>query len=129
MSDRNPALKTGRTVKKLKSFMGHSAIWATGRCRWDCILDTGIDDCHSFAMDFGNPLNTRAVDMSDLAHYPENWTDLAVVDRTGMTGLFKMHSQGWQPMNLPPPPPGASGTGAEFANLSTLSAVLSSFGL
>ena len=32
-------------------------------------------------------------------------------------------------MNLPPPPPGASGTGAEFANLLTLSAVLSSFGL
>jgi hypothetical protein len=32
-------------------------------------------------------------------------------------------------MNLPPPPPGASGTGAEFASLSTLSAVLSTFGL
>ena len=67
--------------------------------------------------------------MSDLAHYLENWTDLPVVDRTAPTGLFEMHSQGWQPMNLPPPPPGASGTGAEFANLLTLSAVLSSFGL
>ncbi len=32
-------------------------------------------------------------------------------------------------MNLPPPPPGASGTGAEFAPLSTLFAVLSDFGL
>jgi hypothetical protein len=32
-------------------------------------------------------------------------------------------------MNLPPPPPGASGSGAEFASLSTLSAVLNSFGL
>lgn len=32
-------------------------------------------------------------------------------------------------MNLPPPPPGVSGTGAEFADLSTLSAVLSGFGL
>jgi uncharacterized protein (TIGR03435 family) len=67
--------------------------------------------------------------MSDLAHYLENWTDLPVVDRTAATGLFEMHSQGWQPMNLPPPPPGASGSGAEFANLSTLSAVLSSFGV
>jgi uncharacterized protein (TIGR03435 family) len=95
----------------------------------DCILDTGADGCHGFAIGFGHTLNARAVDMSDLAHYLENWTDLPVVDRTAATGLFEMHSQGWQPMNLPPPPPGASDTGAEFANLSTLSAVLGNFGL
>jgi uncharacterized protein (TIGR03435 family) len=95
----------------------------------DCILDTGPDGCHSFAIGFGHPLNATAVDMSDLALYLENWTDLPVVDRTATAGLFAMNSQGWRPMNLPPPPPGASGTGAEFAGLSTLSAVLSSFGL
>jgi uncharacterized protein (TIGR03435 family) len=95
----------------------------------DCIFDTGPDGCHTFAIGFGHPLNARGVDMSDLAHYLENWTDLPVVDRTGTAGLFAMHSQGWQPMNLPPPPPGASGTGAEFASLSTLCAVLSSYGL
>ncbi|MGA8632705.1 MAG: TIGR03435 family protein [Terracidiphilus sp.] len=94
-----------------------------------CILDTGPEGCHSFAIGFGHPLNANAVDMFDLAHYLENWTDLPVVDRTGANGLFAMHSQGWQPMNLPPPPPGVSGTGAEFADLSTLSAVLSGFGL
>jgi uncharacterized protein (TIGR03435 family) len=95
----------------------------------DCILDLGSDGCHSFAIGFGHPLNTRGVDMFDLAAYLENWTDLPVVDRTRTSWLFEMHSQGWKPMNLPPPPPGASGTGAEFANLATLSAVLSSFGL
>jgi len=95
----------------------------------DCILDTDSDGCHSFAIGFGHPLNARGVDIFDLAHYLENWTDLPVVDRTATTGLFAMHSQGWQPMNLPPPPPGASGNGAEFASLSTLSAVLSNFGL
>jgi len=95
----------------------------------DCIFDTGPNGCHSFAIGFGHPLNTRAADMSDLARYIENWTDLPVVDRTAAIGLFEMHSQGWQPMNLPPPPPGTSGTGAEFAPLSTLSAVLGSFGL
>lgn len=94
-----------------------------------CILDTGSEGCHSFAIGFGHPLNANAVDMVDLAHYLENWTDLPVVDRTATNGLLAMHSQGWQPMNLPPPPPGASGTGAEFANLSTLTAVLSKFGL
>ncbi len=95
----------------------------------DCIFDTASAGCHSFAIGFGHPLNTRAVDMSDLALYLENWTDLPVVDRTGKAGLFEMHSKGWQPMKLPPPPPGSSATGAEFATLSTLSAVLSTFGL
>lgn len=66
--------------------------------------------------------------MYDLAHYLENWTDLPVIDRTATTGFFEMHSQGWQLMNLPPPPPGASNS-PEFANLSTLSAVLGNFGL
>lgn len=95
----------------------------------NCILDTDSDGCHSFAIGFGHPLNANGVDMFDLAQYLQNWTDLPVVDRTATTGLFAMHSQGWQPMNLPPPPPGPSGTGAEFASLSTLSTVLSSFGL
>lgn len=95
----------------------------------DCIFDTDSDGCHSFAIGFGHPLNATAVDMFDLAHYLENWTDLPVVDRTATAGLFAMHSQGWQPMNLPPPPPGISGTGSEFASLSTLSAVLNNFGL
>lgn len=95
----------------------------------DCIFDTDAEGCHSFEIGFGHPLNARGVDMFDLAHYLENWTDLPVVDRTATTGLFAMHSQGWQPMNLPPPPPGASGTGAEFASLSMLSAVLGRFGL
>jgi len=95
----------------------------------DCILDIGSDGCHSFAIGFGHPLNTRGADMSDLALYLENWTDLPVVDRTATTGLFAMHSQGWQQMNLPPAPPGAAGTGTEFGSLTKLSAVLDGLGL
>ena len=95
----------------------------------DCIFDTSSGGCHSFTGGFGHPLNANAVDMFDLAQYLENWTDLPVVDRTQTTGLFRMHSEGWLPMNLPPPPPGTSGPGGEFAKLSTLSTVLSGFGL
>jgi uncharacterized protein (TIGR03435 family) len=94
-----------------------------------CILDTSPEGCHSFAPGFGHPLNARAVDMSDLAHYLENWTDLPVVNRTELTGLFAMQSQGWKPMKLPPPPPGTSASGDEFASLPPLSTVLSTFGL
>lgn len=67
--------------------------------------------------------------MSDLAHYLGNWTDLPVVNRTKVAGLFAMHSDGWKPMNLPPPPPDTPASGDEFVSLSSISAVLSSFGL
>ena len=95
----------------------------------NCILDTNPEGCHSFEPGFGHPLNASAVNMSDLSLYLENWTDLPVVDRTALSGLFMMHSQGWRPMKLPPPPPGTTGSGSEFASLPPLSAVLGSFGL
>ena len=95
----------------------------------ECILDTDAQSCHSFAGGLGHPLNGNAVDMSDLALYLENWTDLPVVNRTKLTGLYTLHSQGWVPMRLPPPPPGATPAGNPFAGLPTLSAVLNSLGL
>ena len=95
----------------------------------DCILDTSPKGCHTFAPGFGHPLNAKAVDMSDVAHYLGNWTDLPVVNRTALTGLFTLHSEGWKPMNLPPPPPGTAASGDEFASLPPLSVVLSSIGL
>ena len=94
-----------------------------------CVFDTRPEGCHSFAPGSGHPLDARAVSMSDLAHYLENWTDLPVVNRTALTDLFEMHSPGWKPMNLPPPPPGAAASGDEFANLPPLSAVLQKLGL
>ena len=46
--------------------------------------------------------------MDDLAQYIENWTDLPVVNRTALSGLFAVSTEGWKPMRLPPPPPSAS---------------------
>src|SRR4030095_12244801 len=72
----------------------------------DCILDTGSpDSCHTFIMCRGHPLNARAINMDDLAQYMENWTDLPVVNRTALSGLFTVNTEGWVPMRLPPPPP------------------------
>lgn len=95
----------------------------------NCIFDTDPDGCHNFAIGFGHPLNARAISMDDLAHYIENWTDLPVVNRTQLGGLFTVDTPGWLPMRLPPPPPGATANPDMFASLPTIFAVLGTLGL
>ncbi len=94
----------------------------------DCIFDTAPDGCHHFVIGFGHPLDANAISMDDLAHYIENWTDLPVVDRTNLSGLFTVHTEGWLPMRLPPPPPNGNGT-VNFESLPTIFTVLGRLGL
>jgi uncharacterized protein (TIGR03435 family) len=95
----------------------------------DCAFDTGAaDSCHNFLMGRGHPLNGRAIDMDDLAQYIENWTDLPVVNRTGIRGLFSVQTDGWMPMRLPPPPPDNPAP-ARFDDLPTIFTVLRTLGL
>jgi uncharacterized protein (TIGR03435 family) len=95
----------------------------------DCIFDTDPKGCHNFVPGFGHPLNAKAIDMGDLARYIANWTDLPVVNRTSLRGLFTVHTEGWSPMRLPPPPPNASPDVNHFAGLPTIFTVLSKLGL
>lgn len=95
----------------------------------DCILDSAPQGCHSFVPGFGHPLNANAIDMDDLAHYIENWTDLPVVNRTQLSGLFTVSTEGWLPMRLPPPPPNAAPVPNPFSALPTIFTVLSKLGL
>ena len=95
----------------------------------DCVLDTSIpDSCHTFVAGRGHPLTARAIDMDDLAQYIENWTDLPVVNRTAVSGLFAVETEGWRPMRLPPPPPGAS-PADRLDDLPTVFTVLRKLGL
>lgn len=95
----------------------------------DCILDTGTpESCHTFVLGRGHPLNARAINMDDLAQYIENWTDLPVVNRTAVSGLFAVETEGWTPMRLPPPPPG-NAPAARFDDLPTIFTVLRTLGL
>jgi uncharacterized protein (TIGR03435 family) len=94
----------------------------------DCIFDTAPDGCHSFVIGFGHPLNASAVDMDDLAHYIENWTDLPVLNETALTGLYTMSTEGWRPMRLPPPPPNGVGN-VDFTQLPTIDTILGKLGL
>jgi uncharacterized protein (TIGR03435 family) len=94
----------------------------------DCIFDTAPEGCHAFPIGFGHPLNANAVSMDDLVCYIENWTDLPPVNRTNLSGLFIMHTEGWLPMRLPPPPPNGNGR-VDFSSLPTIFTVLGKLGL
>jgi uncharacterized protein (TIGR03435 family) len=95
----------------------------------ECIFDTDPEGCHSFIGGFGHPLQAKAINMDDIAHYIENWTDLPVVNRTSIGGLFTVNTEGWAPMRLPPPPPGAAPAANPFAGLPTVFMVLGKLGL
>jgi uncharacterized protein (TIGR03435 family) len=95
----------------------------------DCTFNIGPEGCHYFVGGLGHPLNARAINMDDLVHYIENWTDLPVVNRTALNGLFTVNTEGWVPMRLPPPPPNAIPGENLFAGLPTLFTVLGRLGL
>ena len=95
----------------------------------ECTFDEGPEACHSFVGGLGHPLNARAIDMDDLVHYISNWTDRPVVNRTALSGLFTVNTEGWAPMRLPPPPPGTTPGGNPFAGLPTIFTVLGKLGL
>jgi uncharacterized protein (TIGR03435 family) len=95
----------------------------------NCIFDTDPQGCHNFSGGFGHPLNAKAIDMDDLADYISNWTDLPVVNRTAMSGLFTVNTEGWVPMQLPPPPPNSTPDVNAFASLPTIFSVLGKLGL
>jgi uncharacterized protein (TIGR03435 family) len=96
----------------------------------DCIFDTGAPEgCHNFVAGSGHPLNARAITMDDLTHYIENWADLPVVNRTALSGLFAVETEGWRPMRLPPPPPPGNPPAAGFDDLPTIFTVLRTLGL
>jgi len=95
----------------------------------ECAFGAGPEECHNFAGGLGHPLIAKAIDMDDLVDYIGNWTDLPVVNRTALPGLFTVNTEGWAPMRLPPPPPNAIPAGNPFAGLPTIFTVLGKLGL
>jgi uncharacterized protein (TIGR03435 family) len=95
----------------------------------DCSFDTGQQACHNFVNGLGHPLNAKAIDMDDVANYISNWTDLPVVNRSALSGLFTVNTEGWVPMRLPPPPPNSTPDANAFAGLPTIFSVLGKLGL
>jgi uncharacterized protein (TIGR03435 family) len=80
----------------------------------DCQAGSGTfgdhNSCHNITGGQGRGLHGEAIDMSDLVVIVSNWTDHPVVDRTGITGLFRIETDGWLRMETgPPPAPDARG--------------------
>jgi uncharacterized protein (TIGR03435 family) len=95
----------------------------------DCALDRDSEACHNFVGGLGHPLNAKAIDMDDVARYISNWTDLPVVNRTALSGLFTVNTEGWVPMRLAPPPPNSTLAANPFAGLPTIFTILDKLGL
>jgi uncharacterized protein (TIGR03435 family) len=54
---------------------------------------------------------------------------LPVVNRTALSGLFAVETEGWRPMRVPPPPPSGNPPAAGFDDLPTIFTVLRKLGL
>ena len=117
------------TVYALTITKGGPKLQKSAVAEKDCIFDTDQQGCHTFVGGLGHPLNAEAINMDDLADYISNWTDLPVVNRTALTGLFTVNTEGWVPMRLPPPPPNSTPDVNAFAGLPTIFSVLGKLGL
>jgi uncharacterized protein (TIGR03435 family) len=82
------------------------------------------DVCHVFNGGMGRGLYSRASSISDLAAYVENWTDRPLLDRTGIKGLFRFETKGWQPMD-----PGVDGGSSGAADRPTVFQMFEDLGL
>ena len=54
--------------------------------------------CHEIRGGQGRGIHGEALDISDIALHVQNWTDRAVVDHTGLKGLWQVDTDGWIPL-------------------------------
>jgi uncharacterized protein (TIGR03435 family) len=80
----------------------------------DC--DDPANRCHVGGSGQGRGIHVKAFSMPDLAVSVANFTDRPLLDRTGLTGLYDIDTEGWVPMRpRPPRPPGQEPTAEDLA--------------
>lgn len=104
----------------------------------DCIeaeAPSGIQAaCHSIMGGMGRGIHGDAVSLADVAFFVQNWSDRPVLDKTGLTGLYNIQTDGWAPMRTRPPspdgqPPQGGDAGIDDPNRQTLADLFSQLGL
>jgi uncharacterized protein (TIGR03435 family) len=80
----------------------------------DC--DDPANHCHEGGAGQGRGIHVKGYGMAELVVSVSNFTDHPLVDRTGLTGLYDIDTEGWVPMRpRPPRPPGAEPTAEDLA--------------
>jgi uncharacterized protein (TIGR03435 family) len=76
-------------------------------------------------------INGQAINMSDLATALSGFTDRPVIDKTGLDGLYSIHTTGWTPLRVMPVRPAEPSADAVPTDSSgpTLFTVLEQLGL
>ena len=75
---------------------------------------TGLaEGCHSVSGGQGRGIQGDAISIADVALFVQNWTDRPVVDKTGLTDLYTIRTEGWLPMRQRPPSPEGAPKGRE----------------
>jgi len=69
----------------------------------DCYDPASKADCHNLHGGIGRGMHATAVDLDDIVLFAANWADRPILNRTGLTGLYSIDTEGWTPM-LPRPP-------------------------
>jgi uncharacterized protein (TIGR03435 family) len=70
----------------------------------DC--DDPANHCHEGGAGQGRGIHAKAFDMAELVLSVSNFTDRPLIDKTGLTGLYDIDTEGWVPMRSRPLPPG-----------------------
>jgi uncharacterized protein (TIGR03435 family) len=101
----------------------------------DCPSEPARDKyCHVFMGGQGQGMHGKTVTLAEVTAFVESWADRPVVDKTGVSGLFDIDTEGWVPMHpRPGPPPGQEPSAEDLAFADparpTLGAVLDKVGL
>jgi bla regulator protein BlaR1 len=66
-------------------------------------------NCHQMQGGQGRGIHGSAISIDDVTLFVQNFSDKPVVNKTGLTGLYDIQTEGWQPMR-PKPPMGPDGT-------------------
>jgi uncharacterized protein (TIGR03435 family) len=100
----------------------------------ECMTAKLDPPCHQVYGGVGRGLHGKAITISDMAHYAESWSDRPLLDRTGLTGLYEVDTEGWVRMEARPPAPDGTSPSAEALALAdparpTLFVIMDQLGL
>jgi uncharacterized protein (TIGR03435 family) len=100
----------------------------------DCVPGAKFDGfaCHQLNGGQGRGLHGSAVNVADIVQFVESWADRPMIDKTGLTGLYAIDTEGWVPMRLTSPRNPSAPNGDEGLSdplRQTLSDIFHSLGL